>query len=197
MSKKEKAKKVAKWAVPIRVDVDKQLAKALKLKEIRKAYEDYSGDPSDFKSGLRAYIEQANAKNSRMRKFAAYLDTTNKATVPFDAIADYFIVMGGVGTAARGIKSLAMSPGYLAYDAYYLGKTHDVLGSLGNLAYEVGSWISLGGLPHLLNHYTKQADKYAVKEASKRFLDGLEKKTVSIDEIKDKKKKRLEEKVAA
>ncbi len=170
-------KKTAKWAAPFSSEVDTQVRKAMKMPEIRDAYENYHGEPENFRALLKEYLETENQKNKGMRRFAAGIDTVNKTTVPLDAVLEYFTIMGGVGTAARGIKTLALSPGYLAYDAYYLGKTHDILGALGNLAYEVASWISLGSLPHLMNKYTKQADKFTIKEASKRFLRGLEERT--------------------
>jgi len=181
MGKLEKAKKIARYVAPIRPDLDKQVEKAMKRKDIKKAYKEFRGDPTDFRAGLRNYIEQVNADNKNLRRFAAYLDIVNKATVPLDVAIDAFNIVFGVGTGARAIKTLAMLPGYLAYNAYYLGKTHDVVGTLGQAAYELGSWITLGRLPHLVNYYTWQADRYAVKEGSEEFLEnigGLEEKII-------------------
>jgi hypothetical protein len=190
----ETTKKFANWAVPIKTDLDRQLREAMRLKEVKYSYKNFSGDPTEFKNLLREYLERTNERNSRMRKLAAYLDSANKATIPFDAVTDAFIIAGGVGTAAKGIKSLAMSPGYLVYDAYYLGKTHDIPGAMGNAVYEALSWLSLGSLPHLINHYTRQAEKYNVKEGSKEFLKSdllksIDNKIINFEEEKAKSKK--------
>ena len=82
--------------------------------------------------------------------------------------------MGGMGSGARALLTLIKSPGYLAYDAYYLGKTGDILGTLGNIAYEGVSWLAPGALTHLINRYSHQADRYIIREASERFLKSLE-----------------------
>ncbi|MBU0957519.1 MAG: hypothetical protein KKF56_01775 [Nanoarchaeota archaeon] len=209
-----KIRKVAKWAMPLTPDIERQLDKAMKRKDIRDAYME-AQDPEKFKGVLKDYIEQENAGISRMRKFGLALDTVNKATVPYDSLMDYLnIIGGGLGTGLQAIKTAAMLPGYLAYDAYYLAKTHDIIGTLGNIGYEGLSWLTLGSLPHLHNRYTSQADKYAVKNSSKRFLErlkskGLEEKLtepkkddkdiISIDEVRrerDKDRTR-ERKVAA
>jgi len=175
------AKKVAKgaaatgrWAIPRKIDPDRQVEKAMKTREVRKAYLDYQGDPKEFRSKLREYIIQENSRNYDMRKFATALDSANKALVPVDAAIDYFTIMGGIGAAAKGIGTLGKIPVYLAYDAYYLGKTGDLAGALKNIAYETASWVSLGSLPHLINYYTHQADKHAAKDGSERFVKSLE-----------------------
>lgn len=168
-----KAKKAAKWAIPAYPDLDKQLKKAMGLSDVKAAYRDYKGDPENFKQMLTSYIERSNINNRRMRQAASVMDTVNKSTVPLDSILDYLNIVGGIGYAAKGIETIAKSPGYLAYDLYYLGKTGDVMGALANVAYEIGSWACLGSLPHLMNRYTKQSDRYSVKEASKEFLSSL------------------------
>ena len=177
---KEKSKNII---VPGRVDSDSQLEKALKRKDVREALANYQGDPESFKAGLRYHIEKSNYGFERLRKFASTIDGVNRATVPIDGALDYFNVALGVGYAAKGIKTLALAPGYLAYDAYYTAKTGDVLrGMILNPAYEVLSWASLGALPHILRHYTKQVDKKATEEGSKKFLDNLSKKNESLED---------------
>jgi hypothetical protein len=183
-----KIKKIAKWAAPISPNLDKQLEEAMSMRKVKEKYETFQGNPEDFKRLLRGYIERRNDTNSGMRKFALGLDSANKGTVPLDSVLDFFSIMGGVGTGARAIKTIAMSPGYLAYDAYYLGKTHDIKGTLGNVLYEGASWLMLGSLPHLINHYTHQADVYSAREGAYEFLDSLEQKTNIIDLEKEKEK---------
>ena len=71
----------------------------------------------------------------------------------------------------------------LAAGKVYTAKTGDVLrGMILNPAYEVLSWASLGALPHILRHYTKQVDKKATEEGSKKFLDNLSKKNESLED---------------
>lgn len=165
---------VGRFILPRGFDVEKQLGLALKRGDVRKAYESYEGDPETFKQHLRGYLTQVDDEHRRLYGFARTLDAANRATIPIDGALDYLNYMGGVGAAARAIKSLASGVGYLAYDAYYTAKTGDVIGGLvTNPAYEVLSWASPGALPHIMRHYTKQLDKLTVKEASKRFLRKL------------------------
>jgi hypothetical protein len=185
----EKTKKVAKWAVPASPDIEKQIDKAMKLPEVRKAYLEYEGDPETFKEGLRKYIELENYDVSRMRKFATGIDTGNKSLVPFDAVTDAMIFAGGVGAGVKATTAVAKLPFYLTYDAYYLGKTGDLAGTLGNFAYELGSWFLPGSAPHLINYYTNQADKYATKEGAEKFLSKLERKASEFEKFKEKKSK--------
>lgn len=187
-------KKTVKWAAPVlfKPDLDEQVERAMKRKDIKKAFLDYEGDPKNFKESLRSYIEKENLRSYRLIKFSNFMDSFNKVTVPIDSALDYFNIMGGLGYAAKGLKTLAAAPGYLAYDLYYLGKTGDVSGTLKNIGYEGISWLSLGSIPHLMNYYTKQTEKYAVKKGSEGFLKSLESKTISFEEEK-KKKESLED----
>lgn len=171
-------KKTARWALPVKPDIDNQLKKAMKRKDIKKAFKEYDGTEERFMGRLKGYIERTNEKDHNLRKFALYLDAANKSLIPIDSMLDYANIAAGVGFATRGMLTLAKTPGYLAYDAYYLGKTGDLAGTLGNTVYELGSWFSLGSLPHIINHYTKQVDKHTTKKASKEFLMGLEKKVI-------------------
>jgi len=193
MSKISKIKRTAKWIAPVVIDLDEQLESALKRRDIRTAYKNYKGSPEDFKRELKDYLEQVNKENKNLRRFASYLDIVNKGTVPLDAALDYLNIMAGVGYAARAIETVAKAPGYLAYDAYYLGKTGDLTGALGNIAYEIGSWASLGALPHLINWYTRKVDKQTLNKATERFLKGLEKKIIDITPKKQTRKEDLEE----
>lgn len=171
--------------LPSPPDIDKQVTRALKRPEVKRALKEYDGDPEKFRAGLKYEIERTNKDFYRLRKLANVVDGANRATIPIDAAMDYFNIMGGVGYAAKGIKDLAMAPGYLAYDTYYTAKTGDIIGGLVvNPAYEVLSWASLGALPHLLRHYSKQVDKKAVEEGSSRFLTRL-KKNKSLEELAD------------
>lgn len=164
----------AKLIIPKAQDVEDQLKKAFNRSDIKEAYRNYEGNPESFKSGLRAYLEQVDSENRRLYGFARTLDSVNRATVPIDGALDYLNLAGGIGYGARAIKTLATSPGYLAYDAYYTAKTGDVVGGLIlNPAYEVLSWASLGSLPHVMRHYTTQLNKRTIKEASSRFLKRL------------------------
>ncbi|MBR9705781.1 hypothetical protein GOV14_01980 [Candidatus Pacearchaeota archaeon] len=188
-------KSTTRWAAPalFKPNIDKQVKKAMRKKEIKKAFNDYEGDPDNFKGKLKSYIEQENQRNYRLIKTANVLDSFNRATIPIDSILDYFSIMGGLGTAAKGIKTLAVTPGYLAYDLYYLGKTGDVAGALGNVGYEGVSWAVLGGLPHLLNHYTRQAEAYSVKKGSSNFLESISGKTYNFLEEKQKREDAVRE----
>ncbi len=171
--------KIRKEKVERRNDMDSQLEIALNRKDVRQALRNYKGNPQNFKDGLRYELEQVNYEFSRLKKFATTLDYANKASVPIDSALDYFNIVGGVGYAAKGIKDLAVAPGYLAYDAYYTAKTGDAIGGLLiNPAYEVLSWASLGGLPHILSHYSKQVNKRTIVEASNRFLNKLNSKSL-------------------
>lgn len=162
--------------IPKKTDIDKQIDKALKNKEIRKAYEEYRGNPKDFIEGLKYDIMQENYKNRRLKYAAEILDTANKVTVPVDSAIDASSILLGIGTAVKGIETLAKIPIYTAYDLYYAGKTHDIAGALKNLGYEAISWFTPGSLPHLLKHYQNQANSFAVKKGSEKFLNRLEKK---------------------
>ena len=190
-----KVKKVAKWAVPAFVDVDSQVEESLKDKMVQKALERYDGNIENFKNGLRGYIEYENQKNSRLRNSATTLDSANKALVPVDATLDAFSILGGIGYAAKGLVTLAKLPAYMAYDAYYLGKTHDLKGTLENTAYEAISWFVPGSIPHLLNRYTSQADRYATKKGIERFLYSLDKKLADVEElpVEERKGQKLED----
>ena len=63
-------------------------------------------------------------------------------------------------------------------------KTGKTIDALKNAGYEALSWVSPGSLPHLLRHYTTQADKYVVETSSKNFLHGLEKKVLQLPKPK-------------
>lgn len=182
------AVKTARYAAPFSPNTERQIGLALKMPEIRKAYKEFAGDPREFIDSLRRYIEIENSQNYVMRKLAGTIDTANKALVPVDAFLDYMAFFGGVGTGAKAIGTLAKMPAYLAYDAYYLAKTGDFVGTLGNAVYELGSWFLPGSLPHLLNRYSKQADKYSVREASEDFLKGLER--IGCSEFEKKKQQK-------
>jgi hypothetical protein len=180
MVKVKNLKKTAKWVAPalFSPDIDRQVEIAMKEKDVRSAYKEYQGKPEDFVKSLKYHIGRENDNNYKLIKVSQYLDSFNKATVPIDTILDSLDYLGGIGLAAGGIKDLATLPGYLAYDFYYLGKTGDIAGTLKNIGYEGISWLSFGGLPHLLNHYTAQSEKYAAKKGSKEFLKNLEQRTV-------------------
>jgi len=184
-------KKTVKWAAPVffSPNLDNQVEKAMKRKDIKEKFLNYEGDPENFKNSLREYISKENTKNYRLIKTSNFVDSFNKATVPIDSALKYFYFMGGVGAVVDGAKFLATAPGYLAYDLYYLGKTGDILGTLKNIGYEGISWLSWGGIPHLLSHYTKQTEKYAAKKGSENFLKNLELKTINFEEEKAKKGK--------
>jgi len=177
-----------------KTSLDKQLEKAMERSDIRKAYAGFKGEPSIFKKTLRNYIERENAKNHNLKRLAKTVDVANKASIPYDAVTDYFTIMGGVGFAAKAIKDLLFLPGYLAYNAYYVGKTGKIWDGLKNVGYEALSWFSLGGFPHLFSHYAKQADKYSTEQASKNFLKSLEHGGLEkIISLPDEKKGQLKE----
>ena len=190
-----KVKGFAKWAVPIFGDIDKQVNYALKDEKVQEAIDNYDGNIENFKNRLRSYIDIENQKNSRLRNSAATLDSANKALVPVDATLDAFSILGGIGYAAKGLVTLAKLPAYLAYDAYYLGKTHDLSGTLGNTVYEAFSWFVPGSIPHLINRYSNQADAYATNKGIERFLYSLEKKLADVEElpVKERKRQKLED----
>ena len=170
------ARKVGEWAVPTD-SLDDLVEKALNNKDVKQTVDEavsehgYSKD--ELEDRLRSYIEKEREDTKGMRYLSLTLDSANKAMVPLDSALDYLNVMGGAGAGSRALLTLVRSPGYLAYDAYYLGKTHDLKGTLGNLAYEGLSWLSPGALPHLLNRYSHQASKYIVDSASDRFVNSL------------------------
>ena len=180
------------------VDIDKQLADAMRLPEVRKAYQEFKGDPEKFMEGLKSYIQAENGYDNNLRKLAGYLDTGDRALVPLDTTLDAAVIFGGLGTAAKGILTLAKLPIYMTYDAYYFGKTGDLVGTLGNAIYEAGSWFIPGSLPHLIGRYAKQAEKHATKKGSERFVKkikqgGLEDKVLEFPEQDDS----VEEAIAA
>jgi len=119
---------------------------------------------------LKQYLGEAATHNRLLRRLAGYLDTANRVTVPIDTALDYSNVVYGVGLAGRAIGTMLKLPGYLAYSAYYAGKTGDFLGALGNLAYEGISWLVPGSLPHLISRYTHQSEKRIVDEGVSKFL---------------------------
>lgn len=166
----EHESKIGRWVLPGK-SLDELLEGALKRKDVAEAFKNSGKEYKDFKEELRYHLESSNERNKYLRSFARLIDTANKSTVPIDAVLDYFNIMGGVGSGARALLTLVRSPGYLAYDAYYLGKTHDVLGTLGNIIYEGVSWFVPGSITHLINRYTKQADKYIIEDGVKYFLE--------------------------
>lgn len=174
-SKMKTLKKVGKWAVPTSGGLEKLVDKVMQDPKMKNLIEKTGNSREVLERMVRQESEKVYDDTKNLRRFATVLDTANKATVPVDATLDYFNLMGGVGTGARAVKTIATSPGYLAYDAYYLGKTGDLLGTLGNIAYEAVSWLSPGGLSHLWNRYTRQADKYMAKEVKKSVKERVEK----------------------
>lgn len=175
--------KTAKWAVPLTSDLDKQVDKALRRKEIGKAYEEYEGDKEEFVERLKKHIGYENQKNRRLRYFATALDTGNKALVPYDSMLDAFSILAGVGAGTKGLITLGKIPTYLAYDTYYLTHTGDVGGAIKNLGWESVAWFIPGSLPHLINRYTHQADDYAVKRGGENFIKSLKKGSLE-DKVK-------------
>ena len=103
-----------------------------------------------------------------------------------------------VGAVAGFYGAIGAGAGYIAYDLYYLGKTHDILGTLGNIGYEAFSWFMLGSLPHLFSKYSRQADNYIVKESSKRFLETLKKEPLEekVEVLRSKDKRETTESFA-
>ncbi len=165
-----------------KIDLDLQVNAALKLPEVRDAYKAFTGKPEEFISGLRDYIAQENYNSKNLLRLGTYLDYANRKLVPLDMTLDAFAIFAGVGTAAKGIVTLAKLPAYLAYNAYYLGKTGDLTGTLGNAAYELGSWFLPGSLPHLIERYKKQAEKYAISSGSKKFLGRVKNTSRSLED---------------
>ncbi|PJE81611.1 hypothetical protein COU58_01550 [Candidatus Pacearchaeota archaeon CG10_big_fil_rev_8_21_14_0_10_32_42] len=182
-------KKGAEWYYPIHTDLDTQIKYAFKDKAIQEAYDSFDGSPEQFIEELEKYIKIENYKNRKLKSFGSKIDATNKTLVPVDATLDAFAIFGGVGTGLKALMTLGKLPAYLAYNLYYLAKTHDFKGALGNLAYEATSWALPGSATHLINKYAPQADKYATKKGIERFLKGLEKKV-----LEPEKKKRFSEK---
>jgi hypothetical protein len=181
--------KTAKWAVPTTANVEKQVKDALSDKEVSEAYSSYEGDSDKFVTDLKGYIERENYKNSRLKHLSDVMDVTNKALMPVDATLAAFNIFAGVGTAAEGVITLGKLPGYLAYDAYYFGKTHDLKGTAENIVWEATAWLVPGSLPHLINHYSQQADRYAVKKGIEEFLKKIKQKdnVISLDDYRKNK----------
>ncbi len=180
MGKLEGMANASKYVAPSLVgeNLDKQMYKALDRSEIKDAMKLYSGSDADFKKSLKLYISEENRKNERLNKVAGVLDAANKALVPVDATLDAIGWLGGIGFGAKAlIDVFAKLPSYAAYNAYYMGKTHDTYGLMKNAGYEVASWFSPGSIPHLFEHYAPQAEEYSVKKGSEMFLKGLEKRS--------------------
>lgn len=160
-------KRTGKWATaPLRTDLEGLVSKAAEKPEVKAVL---SARP-ESRDSLRDSLVSAYTHNRGLRRLAGYLDTANRVTVPIDATLAYFDIMGGVGVAGETLMTALRLPGYLAYDAYYALKTGDVIGALGNLAYEGISWLVPGSLPHLIGIYAAQSERQIVNEGAKKFL---------------------------
>ncbi|HLD13023.1 MAG TPA: hypothetical protein VJB87_05550 [Candidatus Nanoarchaeia archaeon] len=173
MSLLNKLRDAGKWAVPALVspNVDDQLAKAKSYDPVRLALQGSKSrdEYNRLEDVLRHHLVDTNAENGRLHHFAGLLDTYDHALVPVDAVADYMKIMGGSGFALSAAKEIVEAPAKMAYNSYYLGKTHDLMGFLKNIVYEGLSFLLPGSLLDLTNRYVHQADKYAVKQAVDRF----------------------------
>lgn len=132
-----------------------------------------SKDPA-LKDELKYAVRDTYTENLRLRKFAGYVDTIDKFLVPIDMVADYMKIMGGVGYGISTAKELIEGIFKLPYIVYYTIKTGDIVGAIGNLIYEGLSWFIPGSILDLTNRYARQADKYIVNTAAKKFSQGLE-----------------------
>lgn len=179
MSLVDKVKDVAKWTVPVlkQPNLEEQLTKAKGYDDIRNvlAQARSKQEYDSLEARLRQHIEGVNYENRNLYRFAKLVDTYDKALVPVDVVADYMKIMGGVGYGISAAKELVEAPVKAAYSAYYLGKTKDLKGFLYNIVYEGLSFFVPGSLLDLTNHYVKQAEKYTVKTAVKRFIEEVKK----------------------
>ncbi|GEM_PF-4514485 len=175
MSLLDKLKDAGKWAVPVfkTPNLEEQLA-AAKTYEPVKALLARAGSRQEYdnlEARLRQHIEGVNYDHRNLYRFAKLVDTYDKALVPVDVVADYMKIMGGIGYGLSAGKEIVEAPAKIAYNAYYVGKTKDLRGFLYNILYEGLSFFLPGSLLDLTNHYLKQAEKYTVKNAVKRFVD--------------------------
>ena len=127
-----------------------------------------------YRDELKYAVRDAYTENLRLRKLSGYVDTIDKFLVPFDIVADYMKIMGGVGYGLSTAKEIIEGVFKLPYIAYYAIKTGDLTGSIGSLIYEGLSWFITGSILDLTNRYAKQADKYIAQTAAKKFTQGLE-----------------------
>lgn len=172
-------KRISSWAVPTESRLDKDGLDGVVdhiIKTNRKVRDIFSTNP-DRGDRLRKELEyavlDAYDENHRLRKLAGYIDTMDKALVPVDVIADYMKIMGGVGYGLSTAKELVEMGPKLLYLAYYLKKSGDLVGVVGDLAYEGLSWFLPGSLLDLTNRYANQAEKYVLKTASSKFFDRI------------------------
>lgn len=189
MSLIKKIEEAGKWTLPIfnKPDLEEQLKKAKEydgIKEILNNAKD-EREYSLLERRLKDNIDVVNKENSNLYNFAKLVDTYDKALVPIDVAADYMKIVGGVGYGISAAKELVEAPVKLAYSSYYLGKTKDLMGFLGNIIYEGLSFFLPGSLLDLTNHYLKQADKYTVKTAVDRFVEYVKRKKTQKEEQKD------------
>lgn len=127
-----------------------------------------------YREELKYAVRDAYTENLRLRRLAGYVDTIDKFLVPFDIVADYMKIMGGIGYGLSTAKEIVEAAFKLPYIAYYATKTGDLVGAVTNLIYEGLSWFIPGSVLDLTNRYAKQADKYIVQTAAKKFSQGLE-----------------------
>ncbi len=194
MSLIKKIEDAAKWTVPVfkRPDLEEQLKKAKEYDEIKEILSN-AKDEREYgflERKLKDHISGVNDENSNLYTFAALVDTFDKALVPVDVVADYMKIMGGVGYGISAGKELIEAPVKLVYSSYYLGKTKDLIGFLGNIIYEGLSFFLPGSLLDLTNRYLKQAEKYTLKTAVKRFVENTKKakEEKSVDEVAEEEK---------
>ncbi len=175
MSLLDKLKDAGKWTLPVfkTPNLEDQLQRAKGYTEVKELFartrsrEEYNG----LEQRLRQHIEGVNYDHRNLYRFAKLVDTYDKALVPIDVVADYMKIMGGIGYGLSAGKELLEAPVKIAYNSYYLGKTGDLRGFFYNIIYEGLSFFLPGSLLDLTNHYLKQAEKYTVKNAVKRFVD--------------------------
>lgn len=189
MSLTKKIEEAVKWTLPVfkKPNLEEQLKKAKEYSGIKEILAN-AKDEREYgflERRLKDHIDNVNNENSNLYNFAKLVDTYDKALVPIDVVADYMKIVGGVGYGISAAKELVEAPVKLAYSSYYLGKTKDLMGFLGNIVYEGLSFFLPGSLLDLTNHYLKQAEKYTLKTAVNRFVDYVKKKKIDKEELKD------------
>jgi len=173
-----KAKWFANWAVPIDASIptDSRLEEIVDRvvandKNVRNVFEQSPGKEAGLKKQLGYIIQDSYHENRNLRRMSQYIDTMDKALIPFDVLADSLSLFGGpLGISLSAGKELIEMAPKLAYMTYYTSKTKDFVGAVGNLFYEGLSWFLPGSLLDLTNRYVKQAEKYLLKDAADRFL---------------------------
>lgn len=114
-------------------------------------------------------------ENKNLLRFANYADKWSKTLSVPSAAVDAAAIGGLTGVVPAMTMDLVKKVPKLGFLAYYGAKSHDVVGTIGDLLYEAGSIIPFAGeILDFHERYAKKTTKYLGKETEKRFRERIE-----------------------